>query len=312
MISVSLGITIGTLVIALVALVKGADFLIDGARTIGFRLGISKFIVGVLIVGFGTSLPELASSIAAVLKGETGIVLATAVGSNISNILLIVGLLVFVGGTIHIKRDLIRSELPLFFIATAHFLAAVYDGVIDRIEGLLLLGTFGAYLWYIFSDKNIDTETSSNVDTWTKAIFFVLVGILAVTIGAHYTVSSAIELATLTGIPIAVVSIVAIALGTSLPELVVSLQSIKTGETEMAIGNIFGSNAFNLLFVVSLPALIAPLIADPVVMELGLMVLLVSSVIFFVNGLSQRIMRYEGLMFLLFFAFFIVKMFEYL
>jgi cation:H+ antiporter len=299
-------------VVALFALVKGADLLLEGAKAVGIKMGISRFIIGVLIVGFGTSLQELASSIAAALEGQGGIVIANVVGSNIANILLIVGLLVFLGGRVVIKRNLLQTELPVFFIATAHFLAVLYDGVIDQVEALLLLCTFAAYLWYIFTDGEVDEVPEKTSFGWGKVVVFIVVGIVALIGGAHFVVDSVMDFAALTAIPVGVVSILALAFGTSLPELVVTIKSIKSGETEMAIGNIFGSNAFNFLFVTGISGLIMPLQADAVVMELGFMVVAVASIIFFVNGLTQRIMRFEGLMYLIFFVFFIVKMTAFL
>jgi cation:H+ antiporter len=145
-----------------------------------------------------------------------------------------------------------------------------------------------------------------------KSIIFIVLGIVAVLIGAHFTVEMVINIATSLAVPLGLVSIFAIALGTSLPELFVTIQALKTNDAELAIGNIFGSNAFNILIVISIPALITPLTADAVVMELGLQVLLAASLIFFVNGLAKQIMRWEGLMMLIFFTFFIVKLSEFI
>lgn len=301
------------LALAMFALVRGADTFVEGAKQMGAALGMSRFAIGVLIVGFGTSLPELASSIAAALDGSTEIVVANAVGSNITNILLIVGILATFGGRIIIKRDLIKTELPIFFIATVHFLFAIYDGHVDRLEALLLVGTFSAYLWYLFMEAR--TEDSVELQQMgrrpklqARSVAFIVLGVAAVLIGAHFTVEMVVNIAGLMSVPLGLVSIAAIAIGTSLPELFVSLQAIKTGETEMAIGNIFGSNAFNMLIVVGIPALITPLLADKVVMDLGLQILLAASAIFFVNGLARQIMRWEGMMMLLFFAFFMMKL----
>jgi cation:H+ antiporter len=303
---------VGIFVLALGALIKGADWLLTGAKAVGIKLGVSRFIIGVLIVGFGTSLPELASSLAAAWRGESTIVIANIVGSNITNILLIVGLLVFIGGTLKIKRDLLHTEIPVFFIATAHFLVSLSDGVIDTVEALLLLGLFGAYMWYIISDGEVDEVPETTSTTTMMMVVYILIGLGALIAGAHFAVDSLIQLAMVSGIPIGVVSILALAVGTSLPELVVTLKSIRTGESELAIGNIFGSNAFNFLLIGGTAGLIMPLEADAVVMELGFMVVLVASLMLFVNGLTQRIMRFEGLMYLIFFVFFIVKMTEYL
>jgi cation:H+ antiporter len=305
----------GILLGALFVLVRGADLFVEGAKRIGAHLGMSSFAIGVLIVGLGTSLPELASSMAAVLAGSTEIVIANAVGSNITNILLIVGILAMLGGPVVINKNLLKTELPIFSIATIHFIASVYDGVIDRIEALLLFGTLSAYLWYLFSSSNDAKDEMAVEKVRTrpsmKDVVFVVLGIVAVLLGAHYTVEMAVNIATGLAIPLGLVSIGAIAIGTSLPELFVSLQAIKSKEVDLAIGNIFGSNAFNILLVVGIPGLIAPLVAGEVVMELGLVVMLAASLILFVNGLARQVQKWEGVMMILFFVFFLVKLVQF-
>lgn len=301
------------LIVALYVLVRGSDLFIVGAKQMGASLGMTKFAIGVLIVGFGTSLPELASSLAAALDGATEIAVANAVGSNITNIFLVVGVLAAFGGPIAIKRNLIKTELPIFFIATALFLVVAFDGVVDQIESLLLLGTFGAYVWYLFGEAHKEdsielTSAGRRPRLQAKSLVFIVLGIAAVLFGAKFTVSNVLEIAALLNVPLGLISIAAIALGTSLPELFVSIRALKSRETEMAIGNIFGSNAFNILVVIGIPGLFTPLYADNVVMELGLPILLVASAILFVNGLARQIMRWEGVMLLFFFAFFIIKL----
>jgi len=298
---------------ALFVLVKGARMFIDSASQIGSHFGMSQFVIGVLIVGMGTSLPELASSLAGVLRGANEIAVANAVGSNITNILLIIGILAFFGGKIIIKQELIKTELPIFFIATVHFIAVVIDGRVDRIESLLLLGTFSAYVWYLMvesSETKRETIVKKEINKKLpiKAILLTIFSLGAILIGASYTIDMAVNIATALSVPIGLISITAIAIGTSLPELFVSIQAIKSKQTEMAIGNIFGSNAFNMLVVVGLPGLIMPLVAGEVVMELGLGIMVAASAILFVNGLARQIMRWEGLMMLIFFVFFLVKL----
>ncbi|MCD5381419.1 MAG: calcium/sodium antiporter [Candidatus Pacebacteria bacterium] len=303
------------LIAALYVLVRGADLFVEGAKQVGSALGMSSFAIGVLIVGLGTSLPELASSLAAVMAGTTEIVIANAVGSNITNILLIVGVLAMLGGPVIINKNLLKTELPIFFIATVHFIASVYDGVIDRVEALLLLGTLIVYIWYLFSSDNAakkemaDERTRGKISA--KNIAFIALGIVALMVGANYTVEMAVNIATGLAVPIGLVSIGAIAIGTSLPELFVSLRAIKTGEIDLAIGNIFGSNAFNILMVVGIPGLIAPLIAGEVVLGLGLGILVAASLILFVMGLARQVQRWEGVAMLLFFIFFLVKLIEF-
>ena len=305
----------GILAVSLFVLVRGADLFVAGAKKIGAHFGMSSFAIGVLIVGLGTSLPELASSLAAVLAGSTEIVIANAVGSNITNILLIVGLLAAIGGPVVINKNLLKTELPIFMIATIHFVASVYDGVIDRIEALLLFGTLCAYIWYLFSPSN-DSKDEMKVDIEKKRmslkdVVFVVLGIAAVLVGADYTVDMAVNIATGLSIPLGLVSIGAIAIGTSLPELFVSLRAIKDNEADLAIGNIFGSNAFNILLVVGVSGLLAPLKAGTVVMDLGLVVMIAASLILFVNGLARQVQKWEGGMMLLFFIFFMVKLIEF-
>jgi len=300
---------------ALFVLVRGADLFVAGAKQVGVAFGMSSFAIGVLIVGLGTSVPELASSLAAVMAGTTEIVIANVVGSNITNILLIVGILAALGGPILISKNLLQTELPIFFIATVHFLASVYDGVIDRVESVLLVGTLTAYIWYLLSsskevgDAELDPADRQKVQL--TSIVFIVLGLTAVLVGAHYTVLMAVNIATGLSVPIGLVSIAAIAIGTSLPELFVSLQAIRNNETDLAIGNIFGSNAFNILLVVGVPGLLTPLVADVVVMDLGILILLAASLILFVTGLARQIQKWEGVMMLLFFAFFLVKLIEF-
>lgn len=297
---------------SLFVLLKGADLFIDGASKIGTGFGLSSFAVGVLIVGFGTSLPELATSLAAVFSGAPEIVIANAVGSNIANILFIVGLLAFLAGPIMIKQDLIKTELPLFFIATLHFGAALYDGVIDRLEAVLLLATFGAYVWYILVESRSAHDADTPAPDRSNLTFYTFMltgfGLLAVLVGAKYAIDMTVLIATELSVPLGLVSIGAIAFGTSLPELFVTIQAIRSKKTEMAIGNIFGSNSINLLFVVGLPGLFISLTADAVVMQLGFGIMLAASAILFVSGLARQIMRWEGLMMLVFFAFFVIKL----
>ena len=271
---------------------------------------MSTFAVGVLIVGVGTSLPELASSIAAVLSDATEIVVANAVGSNITNILLIVGVLATFGGTVLIKKDLIKSEVPIFLISTVHFIAAALDGEIDRLEAGLLTGTFVAYLWYLYTEaaSGEGGKGSNKGESLLIPVILTIGGALAVLVGAHFTVENTVFIATALSVPIGLVSIGAIAIGTSLPELFVAIQAMRSNETELAIGSIFGSNAFNILMVVGISGLVAPLAIGEVVMELGLGILIAASVIFFVSGLAKQINRWEGFMMLLFFVFFLAKL----
>ena len=301
--------------VALYALVRGADVFVNGAQSIGVSLGIRPFIVGVCIVGLGTSLPELAASLASIQQGQTDVVLANVVGSNITNILLIAGLLAVLAGGIYIRTDMLHGELPLFVLSTAFLLLVMYDGEVTTVEGVLLLCGLLAYLWYLFASKGTYLKESVHTEPTYKrydALTMILAGALIIMLGANYTIVSLVALATAIDIPVSVLSIVLIAVGTSLPELVVSLQAIKMGETEMAVGNLFGSNSFNILMVVGVSALFSPLASAPVVVELGLYVLLAASVVFFVIGLARQLMPWSGVLMLLLYGFFLLQLVQFM
>lgn len=311
-----LWIWIAALVVGLVLLVKGADYFIDSAEKIGRALRLSPFIIGVLLVGIGTSLPEFASGIAALFAGNVEIVTANAVGSNITNILLIVGILATVGKCVEFKRDLLTSELSLFVISSALFLGVAFDGEITIAESLLLGVAFVIYLTYtIFGNGNegmpetakyrADGRKKRKVSA--KTIILFLVGMAGVVVGARLLVDSVIAISGILGIATGVIAITVVALGTSLPELFVSLAAVRKGKSEVAIGNIFGSNAFNILFAVGIPGLITTLTLDPKTLTLGLPILAVASFMFLIVGMSQRMYRWEGLMFLVYYAFFVIK-----
>jgi len=298
---------------SLYTLVKGADVFLIGAKQFGRAMGMSSFVVGVLIVGMCTSLPELASSIAGAVAGQTTLVVANVVGSNITNILLIVGVLALFSRRIIVKQELIKTELPIFCIATALFVMTILDGRVDTLESLLLLTTFGAYIWYLLvesknGEDSVTDKSNREKFQWVSVIYIVF-GIAALIIGAKFTVDMAVNIATAFSVPIGLVSITAVAIGTSLPELLVSIQAIRTKHVDLAIGNIFGSNVFNALVVTGVPGLlVGTLMVDAVVLELGLATMVVASIILFVSGLAKQVMQWEGLMMLVFFAFFMIKL----
>lgn len=297
--------------VSLFVLVRGADIFIDAARDCGRSLGMSSFAIGVFIIGFGTSLPELASSVAGALSGTTELVVANVVGSNITNILLIIGLMAILAGRVVIQQELLKTELPLFVVAHCIMLAAIIDGLIDRVEALFLLTSFAAYVWYIMVEsKNGDGEADHTKRPKLKlmTVAMMVLGLAAVLVGAKFTVDAVVNIATALAIPIGLVTITAVAIGTSLPELFVTLRAVRSKHTELAMGNIFGSNTFNALVVIGIPGVLVPLTVDAVVMQLGLGYMVAASFMIFVIGLSRQVMRWEGLMMLIFFVFFLYKL----
>jgi cation:H+ antiporter len=304
------------LIISLYVLIRGSDIFVEGTKLLGSSLGMSSFAVGILILAAGTSLPELASSIAAVLKDEPMIVIANVVGSNITNILLIIGLLVVVAGEFNIKKSFVRTQLPIFAIATACLILVVIDGRVEKFEGVLLICVYVGYLWrLIFDARKPDphtVDTNLHIPFQRKYIFYILGGLCAVLIGAHYTVEMIVLIATSLSVPLGVITIVAIAFGTSLPELSVAFHAYKKGDYELALGSIFGSNTFNILIVLSIPSLILPLVADAVTLNVGLPIFVIASVSLFLIGLSRQLLRWHGIVMLLFFMYFLFMLALYI
>ncbi|MCK5026796.1 MAG: calcium/sodium antiporter [Candidatus Pacebacteria bacterium] len=314
-----MGLTIWIVIfiLSLVALVKGSGWFLDAAEKIGFKLGLSSFVVGVLIVGFGTSLPELISSFVAVIRGVPDIVVSNAVGSNIANILLVIGLSTILTKKLKVSKNLIDSELPMLAISTVVFLLVIYGG--DRFvsfgESVFLVVAYGVYLFYtIYSGEGDESRHAFSFLHPDKLFFmdaFKLIGgIVVLLIGAKYLVDALVEISSITNIAPGVISITAVAFGTSLPEVFVSVKAALAGKTEVAVGNIFGSNAFNVLMVVGLPGVINAsqmLPIDERTYMYGIPVMALATFVFIISGISKTIYRWEGMMFLIFYALFTVK-----
>ncbi|MBU3964537.1 calcium/sodium antiporter [Patescibacteria group bacterium] len=320
-------------IVSLCVMVKGADWLLKSAEKIGLSLGISPFIIGVTIVGIGTSFPELISSIVAVFKGVTEIVPANAIGSNIANILLIVGISAVIGKRLVITKSLIDLDLPLLAISTVIFLGAAWDQKITLIESLFLVFSYGIYLLYTFLHKEEATDEIYEVlpgradrrglhlkeskkksllkrpKIGSKDFIILIIGIIGLAFGAKYLIDSVIKLSELLNIGAGVISLAAVALGTSLPELLVSAKAAWQKKSEVALGNIFGSNVFNILVVVGLPGLFRTIHLDAQTFSLGLPVLIVATFLFIISGISRRIHIWEGAMYLVVYVFFIGKLF---
>jgi len=320
-------------VISVGALVRGSHWFLHGAERIGLNLGLSPFVIGVLIVGIGTSFPELVSAIAGVIKGVPEIVVANAVGSNITNILLVIGVIAIIGRKLEVTKNLIDLELPLMAISTVLFLVIVYDGVVHPIEAGMLFAAYLIYLLYsVFSQGGETVGTAmehqakkvqemAREQWWglsrfmytlksKKDYIFFVIGIAVIFLGAKYLIDSVIALSRILNIAPGVISITAIALGTSLPELFVSGRAVLDGKSELAVGNILGSNAFNALMVVGIPGLFGPLPIDEKTLTIGIPIMALVTLLFIITGISKKIHHWEGMLFLLLYVFFILKLFS--
>lgn len=248
------------LVLGFLMLVKGADWFVDGASGIAERFGIPQLVVGLTIVAMGTSMPEAAVSINSALKGNAGITIGNIVGSNILNILIILGITAVIT-TVAVQKSTIWIEIPYMMIITVLLLVLGKSGnQITLSEGVILWVAFLLYLGYLFycAKKNKEEVVEEEAKPMWKLLLATVLGLLLVVWGSDVTVDAAKAIARVLGISERVIGLTVVALGTSLPELFTSVSAARKGKADIAIGNIVGSNIFNILFVVGTAALIVP------------------------------------------------------
>lgn len=248
------------LLVGFVFLVKGADWFVDGAASIARKMGIPQLIIGLTIVAMGTSMPEAAVSITAAMQQNAGITIGNVVGSNILNIFIILGITALITN-VKIQKSTIRYEIPfMIFITIILMIFGMTDMKITFIEGVFLWILFIAYLVYLFiMARNSETqEEEKDIPVW-KCLLFILIGGILVVKGSDFAVSGASAIARYFGMSERFIGLTIVAFGTSLPELVTSVTAAKRGNAGIAIGNIVGSNIFNILFVVGSVSLICPI-----------------------------------------------------
>ncbi len=258
-------------VIAMGVLIWGADLLIKQSERIALKFKIPEFIIGATLIALGTSLPEMAASIAASYNGKPDIAISNVIGSNILNITLVLATVFIISKNINPSRDFFAKDSTWALVPVLVFILMILDGMITRFDATLLLLLMGAYLLFLLQDaKSIpdldDVEEldalEAEVFSWVKVIPLLFLGFVLVIIGAHFTVESASEIAREFGISEWVIGIIMISLGTSLPELVVSISAALKGKVDMAIGNIIGSNMANTTVVLGSAALVRPMPID--------------------------------------------------
>lgn len=248
------------LVVGFVLLVKGADWFVDGAAALAGKLGIPQLVIGLTIVAMGTSLPEAAVSITSALHGSTGITVGNVVGSNIMNILVILGTSAVITN-VRIQKSTLKYELPFMLLITVAFLAmGMLGGEFTRLDGVILLGFMIVYLIYLLNLAKKGTEEEEefkDMPIW-KCVVGIVLGAVMIVGGSNLVVDGASDIASAMGISDRIIGLTIVAFGTSLPELVTSVSAAKKGNAGIAIGNIVGSNIFNILFVLGATALICP------------------------------------------------------
>lgn len=259
------------LVVGFTMLIKGADFFVDGSSGIASRFGIPQLVVGLTIVAMGTSAPEAAVSISAALKGNAGITIGNVAGSNILNILIILGLTAFLAKKIvPVASSTIKYEMPFMMVITLILLWMGYAGNdIARPEGAGLWIIFLLYLFYLLkmakkgADRNSEDDKGVISGKGMAMLFlFTVAGLVLIVIGSSVTVDAATEIARIIGLSERFIGLTIVALGTSLPELFTSVSAARKGNADIAIGNVVGSNIFNILFVVGTSALITPVVFE--------------------------------------------------
>lgn len=258
-------IAIALLIVGFVMLTKGADWFVDGSSALAFRLGIPQLVIGLTIVAMGTSAPEAAVSITSALKGNEGITVGNVVGSNIMNILLILGIASVIV-PLAVQKSTRMIEIPYMIAITVLFGVLGYTGeMVTRVEGGILWIAFLIYLGYLLwmaKKGKEDNEPDEKQKSLPVQLLMILAGLICIVLGSDFVVDGATEIAKVIGISERIIGLTIVAFGTSLPELVTSVTAARRGNADIAIGNIVGSNVFNILFVAGTSALISPIVFE--------------------------------------------------
>lgn len=302
------------LIAGFAALIKGADYFVDGASGIAKFLKIPSILIGLTIVAFGTSSPEAAVSISAALKGNNGIALGNVLGSNIFNISVIIGITALIY-PLDVHKQTMRKEIPLTLLAGVALLILSADGILkegqslllDRADGLVLLLFFIVFVYYIIeaalnskdNQENYLPENDHETPKLGLNILYTIGGLIAILIGGNWVVNSSIEIATSFGISQTIIGLTIVAVGTSLPELITSVTAARKKNTDIAIGNIVGSNIFNIFFILGVSALISPIAIDShLMLELFLNIAMTIVLLIFSRS-HNKIVRWEGVAFIM-------------
>ena len=291
-------------IIAMSALIYGADFIIKESERIALHFNISHFVIGATLVAFGTSLPEMAASMMASSAGKSDTAVANVVGSVIFNITLVLGIVFLISKKIHPKRNLFGQDSAWVIVPVVLFFIMIEDGIIGRIDGLLYLLLMVSYLVFLFSDSKEDLEGEIDEDlalekfNWGKTVLLLAIGFSLTIGGANFVIDSGTNIARIFGISEWIIGIFLISLGTSLPELVVSLVAVKKGNAEMSIGNIIGSNVANFSMVLGAASLINPLTVNLLATKFDMLIMVAASVTL-VFILANKLYNKAGAIFLL-------------
>ncbi|MEA1891091.1 MAG: calcium/sodium antiporter [Campylobacterota bacterium] len=291
-------------IVAMSALIYGADFIIKESEKIALHFNISHFVIGATLIAFGTSLPEMAASMMASSVGKSDMAVANVVGSVVFNITLVLGVVFMITKTMHSKRNLFAQDSAWVVVPLVLFFIMIQDGVIGRVDGILYLFLMVSFLVYLFTDAKDDLEAEVDEDlatqkfNWGKTTVLLIIGFALTIGGANFVIESGTNIARDFGISEWIIGIFLISLGTSLPELVVSLVAVKKGNAEMSIGNIIGSNVANFSMVLGAASLVNPLTIDLVATKFDMLIMVAASItLLFI--LANKLYNKAGAIFLL-------------
>ena len=301
------------LVVGFVLLIKGADYFVEGSSSVAKRLRVPSIIIGLTIVAMGTSLPECAVSITASLEGQNALAVSNVIGSNIFNLMVVSGFCA-VFCSLPIEKDTLKKEFPFSIGCGILLLVLGYIGmIVGHLDGVILLALFAGYIIYMVrsalkaraSGADVEEEEYKILPVW-KSILFIVGGIIAIKFGGDFVVDGAVVIATGFGLSENLIGLTIVACGTSLPELVTSVVAAKKNEVDMALGNVIGSNIFNVLLVLGVAATISPIafimenIIDIVILTL------MSALVWMFGWTKQKIERKEGILMLVIYAAYLV------
>jgi len=303
-------LSIPIFIVGVIFLWKGSDILVDGTSKIAAQIGVSALIISVLFVGFGTSAPEFAISTGSAIQGNSAISLGNILGSCVANILLVLGLASIIR-PIKIKKKIIKREAPIMLGATVVLLVAAYFGLLDKYHifgGIIFLILFVLFIYFFFCCAKKERENFKKIDTGktSKNVLFIIFGIIGVVLGAWLLIESAVCIADYFHVHKFIIAVSMVAVGTSLPELVVSSMAAYRGESDIAVGNVLGSNVFNILMIIGVAALFIPLNANSSEPIIHILILLVITILIFPILYTGRIIsRKEGIVMLALYVVFI-------
>ena len=301
-------LSIAYILIGVIAVLWGADKFTDGAAAIARKMNIPEIVIGLTIVAMGTSAPELFTSVVSALKGSTGLALGNIVGSNIFNSLLIVGAAAAVA-PISISQATIVKDIPFALVSSLLLTAVCLDGNLTRIDSLLLLIGFALFLAYTLqiarNGKTEDSKTEKSQALW-KSILFIIIGLGCLIVGSNLFVSGASTVAEQLGVSDAIIGLTIVAGGTSLPELATSIISARKGQSGIAIGNVVGSNVFNILAILGITGFTSPMTNLGGITTIDLTMLILSIILVWAMSFTKyKIERWEGSMLIVIFSFYL-------